>query len=163
MKKELINRWVKIGLIFSAGIFAMVITFNNLTDYQSNFLFVSHVLSMDDTFEGNRGMWRAMSNPIIHHLFYWGIILTELVIGLLCLIGSYKLWRNRQDVVLFQQAKSWAILGLGLGILLWFFGFMAIGGEWFLMWQSQTWNGQQPAFRIAALFGIFLIYLNQPD
>ena len=24
---------------------------------------------------------------------------------------------------------------------------MVVGGEWFLMWQSRTWNGQQAAFR----------------
>jgi predicted small integral membrane protein len=29
----------------------------------------------------------------------------------------------------------------------WFVGFMVIGGEWFLMWQSSTWNGQEAAFR----------------
>jgi hypothetical protein len=35
----------------------------------------------------------------------------------------------------------------GLGFLVWFFGFMVIGGEWFQMWQSPLWNGQQAAFR----------------
>lgn len=157
------NRWIKISLVFSAGLFSIIVAFNNITDYQSNYLFVSHVLSMDDTFPDNKGMWRAISNAGVHHLFYWMIILTECLIGMLCLMGAYKLIKNRKDAAPFQAAKGLAIVGLGLGIVLWFLGFITIGGEWFLMWQSQSWNGQQSAFRIAALFGIFLIYLNQPD
>ena len=30
---------------------------------------------------------------------------------------------------------------------MWFVGFVVVGGEWFLMWQSATWNGQEAAFR----------------
>ena len=39
------------------------------------------------------------------------------------------------------------MIGVGLGFLVWFTGFMVVGGEWFLMWQSKAWNGQQAAFR----------------
>jgi predicted small integral membrane protein len=31
------------------------------------------------------------------------------------------------------------------------------------MWQSQTWNGQQPAFRIIASILLVLIFVAQPD
>lgn len=40
--------------------------------------------------------------------------------------------------------------GLTLGFTLWFAGFMIVGAEWFQMWQSTTWNGQQAAFRFIA-------------
>ena len=52
---------------------------------------------------------------------------------------------------------------LTLGICLWFTGFITVGGEWFLMWQSETWNGQQAAFRLVVILGIVLLYLIQPD
>ena len=48
---------------------------------------------------------------------------------------------------MFNAAKPYVVIGVGLGFLLWFTGFMVVGGEWFLMWQSKTWNGQQAAFR----------------
>jgi predicted small integral membrane protein len=41
-----------------------------------------------------------------------------------------------------------AIAGLTLGLLLWLVAFIAVGGEWFLMWQSAEWNGEEAAFRI---------------
>jgi predicted small integral membrane protein len=31
------------------------------------------------------------------------------------------------------------------------------------MWQSQVWNGQQPAFRILASILLVLIFVAQPD
>ena len=46
---------------------------------------------------------------------------------------------------------------------MWFFGFMAVGGEWFSMWQSPTWNGQEAAFRFYMTILAVLIFVNQPD
>ena len=42
-------------------------------------------------------------------------------------------------------------------------GFMVVGGEWFLMWQSQTWNGQDAAFRMFLVEGIVLLVLLTPE
>jgi hypothetical protein len=40
---------------------------------------------------------------------------------------------------------------------------MLVAGEWFAMWQSTTWNGQEAAFRFyVAVFSV-LIFVNQPD
>jgi predicted small integral membrane protein len=52
------------------------------------------------------------------------------------------------------------IAALTLGCLLWFVAFLTVGGEWFLMWQSRTWNGEEAAFRMFASQGIVLVYLS---
>ncbi|WLQ14483.1 DUF2165 domain-containing protein [Hahella aquimaris] len=157
------TRYSKIALVWAAAIFATLVAFNNLTDYGSNFAFVSHVLSMDTTFPDNQGMWRALTSPVIHHSAYALIIATESLVAILCWMGGYRLLQNVRDVEQFNQAKGLAILGLTLGVILWFTGFIAIGGEWFLMWQSKTWNGQQGAFRFTVILGVTMIYLNMPD
>jgi predicted small integral membrane protein len=51
----------------------------------------------------------------------------------------------------------------GLGFMVWFFGFMVIGGEWFQMWQSSQWNGQQAAFRFYLTILAVLIFVMQKD
>ena len=51
----------------------------------------------------------------------------------------------------FMRAKTPAVVGLTLGLLLYMVGFVTIGGEWFAMWQSATWNGQQKAFEFTAM------------
>ena len=53
--------------------------------------------------------------------------------------------------------------GLALGLVLWFGGFLVVGGEWFQMWQSKTWNGQEAAYRFIVCIGLVLIFLNQRD
>jgi predicted small integral membrane protein len=46
---------------------------------------------------------------------------------------------------------------------MWLVAFLSVGAEWFLMWQSRTWNGQEAAFRMFAILGIVLIYLAMPE
>jgi predicted small integral membrane protein len=46
---------------------------------------------------------------------------------------------------------------------MWLVAFLTVGGEWFLMWQSKIWNGQEAAFRMFTTIGIVLILLTQPD
>jgi predicted small integral membrane protein len=46
---------------------------------------------------------------------------------------------------------------------MWLVAFLDVGGEWFLMWQSQVWNGQEAAFRMFAVVGIVLLILLQPE
>src|SRR5204863_3614277 len=62
-----------------------------------------------------------------------------------------------------QSTKTFAILGLTLGFLLWQVGFMSIGGEWFGMWQSQQWNGVPSAFRFVLAISAVLILVAMPD
>jgi predicted small integral membrane protein len=42
-------------------------------------------------------------------------------------------------------------------------GFIAIGGEWFSMWQSDTWNGLDAALRVFVLSGVVLLVVNLRD
>jgi predicted small integral membrane protein len=40
---------------------------------------------------------------------------------------------------------------------------MVVGGEWYSMWQSPMWNGQEAAFRFYMTILAVLIFVNQPD
>jgi len=48
-------------------------------------------------------------------------------------------------------------------LTMWLIAFLAIGGEWFMMWQSHTWNGQEAAFRNFAVVALVLLILFQPE
>lgn len=157
------TRYSKIVIVWAIALHASLVVFNNLTDYNSNYWFVVHVLKMDTTFPDNLGMWRAIDASSVHHLLYWLIILVELTIAVLCWWGGARLFRAKSDALSFSQAKGIAIAGLTLGTVLWFTGFVTIGGEWFLMWQSDVWNGIQSAFRLIVVFGIALIFLTLSD
>ena len=157
-------RLIKLLLVAASGLFLLLVVFNNLTDYGSNLLFVENVLKMSTTFEGNTAMWRAIESPLVHHLFYASIIGWELAACILIGIGSWQLLKNlKGSSAAFNRAKRWAVIGLGVSLLQWYVAFLTVGGEWFLMWQSPTWNGQDAAHRMFVVMGVSLVFLNQPD
>jgi predicted small integral membrane protein len=151
-------------LILAVAFFYSLVVFNNTTDYNSNYQFVRHILQMDSTFPGNHGMWRAINQPAIHTLFYISIILWETVTAILCWWSGIAMLRTtRLAPESFFRAKTLGIVALTLGMLMWFIAFLCVGGEWFLMWQSKTWNGQDAAFRMFVVLGIVLLYLTMPE
>lgn len=157
-------RAAKVVLVAAIAFFYTLVAFNNLTDYDSNYQFVRHVLSMDTTFPGNHGMWRAMPLPVEHRVFYSGIIAWEIVTALLLWWAAARLAKRlRLKASVFNAAKGVAIAGLTLSMLMWLVAFLTVGAEWFLMWQSRTWNGQEAAFRMFTVVGLVLLILLQPD
>jgi predicted small integral membrane protein len=157
-------RFVKTAMVASTALFALLVTLNNLVDYGSNYELVHHTLSMDTTFPGNALMGRAITAPALWTIAYWLIILTEAAVGMLLALGAFRLaLALKASAQSFNAAKKLAVLGAGLGFLLWFTGFMVVGGEWFAMWQSKTWNGQQSAFRFYMTLLAVIIFVNQPD
>src|SRR5450432_3976219 len=160
----LLIRSCKIALSGAVAFLLLLVVFNNLTDYSSNYNFVFHVLSMDTTFPGNQGMWRSIHTTWIYHAFYATIIFWEATSGALIATGTLRLYKARTiSAAAFNRAKGLAAAGLTLSLIQWFFAFISVGGEWFLMWQSKIWNGQDAAFRMFACLGLILIFLVQKD
>ena len=157
-------RTTQLLLVLGVALFYTFVVFNNITDYGSNYEFVHHVLMMDSTFPGNRGMWRALNSPAVHTVFYLSIILWETITMLLCWWGGFRLAQAlRRTAPEFQRAKRIPIIALTLSLLMWLVAFLSVGGEWFLMWQSKSWNGQDAAFRMFTVVGIVLVIVVQPD
>jgi predicted small integral membrane protein len=162
--ETMVTRIAKLLLVAGIAFFYLLVVFNNLTDYNSNAQFVRHVLLMDTTISGNGGMWRSISSPAIDRAFYLLIIAWEIITcGLLCWGIAQLLRMLRRPASEFNAAKSIPILALTLSLLMWLVAFLGVGGEWFLMWQSHTWNGQEEAFRSFAVIGLTFLILLQPD
>jgi predicted small integral membrane protein len=160
----IVVRAAKIAMVAAVALFATVVAFGNITDYGTNLAFVEHVLSMDTIFERSTIRYRAITSPVMQHAAYALIIATEALTALLCWIGTVALaGRVRADAVTFNRAKGFAVAGLTLGFLLWQVGFMTIGGEWFGMWESQSWNGVPSAFRFVMVTMAVLIFVAMPD
>lgn len=157
-------RWSKTLLLASVALYFTLVVFNNITDFNSNYQFVRHVLSMDSTFPDNRGLWRALHATSIQLAFYLGIVAWELLNAVLCWMGAVALFRARKlPSNSFAKAKGMGILALTAGLLQWLVAFLAIGGEWFLMWQSKIWNGQEAAFRMFTVEALILGLLLLPE
>jgi predicted small integral membrane protein len=158
------SRLCKIALTAGVALYVSLIAADNVLDYDINFAFVQHVMSMDTIFPRGIVMWRAVTNRTLHHVFYGIIIAWEAVTAVLCWAGAYRMSRAlRADAVRFEQSKRIALAGLTVGSLLWLVAFLTVGGEWFAMWRSPHWNGQNAAFRMFTVTGVVLLFVHQRD
>jgi predicted small integral membrane protein len=160
----MITRAAKLLLVAGIAFFYTLVVFNNLTDFNSNYEFVHHVLAMDTTFPANHGMWRALPGHRVQLAFYIGIIAWEILNTILLWWGVARLTRMLgQPAAAFNGAKRMSVLALTLSMSMWLVAFLSVGAEWFLMWQSRVWNGQEAAFRMFTVVGVVLVILLQPD
>lgn len=163
VEKIMAIRIAKIILLISIACYLTLIVLNNITDYEMNHNYVSHILAMDTIYHNSPLKWRAIDSPFLHHAFFICIISAQALIAALCWAGAFKMLQARRYPQLFNQQKSLAIYGLSLGIFLWLVCFLAIAGEWFSMWQSRTYNGQQASFRYLIIFMLAIIFISQKD
>jgi len=75
-------RLTKVTTIAALAAYALIVAYDNIVDYGSNYEFVKHVLSMDTTFAGNVLKDRAIANEKIWQAAYASIIALEGLTGL---------------------------------------------------------------------------------
>ncbi|WP_107472729.1 DUF2165 domain-containing protein [Streptomyces sp. 3214.6] len=139
------------------ALYMLLVAFGNITDFGTNQQFVRHVLAMDTTFKDDDLMWRAVTSKGLQDAAYVAIIVWETVAGLVLAAGTW-FWA-RQDLI---RARALSTYGLLMVMLLFGAGFIAIGGEWFAMWQSKSWNGLDAATRAFLFSGVVLIVDHLP-
>jgi predicted small integral membrane protein len=141
----------------STALYIALVAFGNITDFGTNQSFVQHVLAMDTTFKDDDLMWRAVTSKGLQNAAYVAIIVWETLAALVLGYGTW-LWARREHT----RARSVSTYGLLMLLLLFGAGFIAIGGEWFSMWQSKTWNGLEAATRVIVFAGFVLIVNHLP-
>jgi len=146
------------------GLFMCFAAFNNTLTFQSTFNPVNGVVNMQGTFQDPMLMWRAIESPFIVWMGVIGIIVTEYIAGILCLIGAASMWKARNaSAADFTLSKHRAMLGLALVAIFYFIGFQVIAGEWFMLWQNRGAPSLQEAFRNFTSAMLMLIWLNTAD
>ncbi|MET9932438.1 MULTISPECIES: DUF2165 domain-containing protein [unclassified Streptomyces] len=163
------NRLLRLGtpsvaaaaLTATVALHMALVAFGNITDFGTNQQFVRHVLSMDTTFEDPDLMWRAVESPTLQNAAYVAIIIWE-TLSAAVLLSATWLWITglRRDA--YDRARAASTVGLVMVLLLFGAGFLAIGGEWFAMWQSSDWNGLDAAARNVALAAFTLLVVCLP-
>jgi predicted small integral membrane protein len=145
-----------------AALYYLLVAFTNWTDFGTNQAFVHHVFEMDTTFRDPDLTWRAVNSDGLQNVAYVGVIVWESLIALV-LVWATVQWVRGLRGGGFDAARRWATLGFVMVFVLFFGGFITVGGEFFAMWQSDTWNGLQPALQNTLLAGLGLIVTQLPS
>ena len=169
--------WLSLGtlpvaaavLVALNGLYVLIVAFGNITDFGTNQAFVHHVLSMDTTNFGKpqgtdldpNVMWRAITSPVIQNVAYVVLIAWEVATAAMLIVAVVFWIRERGRG--YRTARRLSVIGLLMLLLLFFGGFIVVGGEWFQMWTSTAWNGEDPAFRNSVLALLALVVIHLPS
>lgn len=147
-------RYIKIAMVLSVSFFCLMYALQNIVNLDSASWFVSYTTSMEGHEKYPAHFGPAVTAPVLHSIMLWMIIALEISAGLLAAKGAIDLFKVRNaSADEFNGAKNYAIAGCGVGILLWFGIFSALGGAYFQMWQTEAGAG---ALTNATLFSIQL-------
>jgi predicted small integral membrane protein len=163
-QKMMMERALKILMTGGVAILCALITAGNIHDPDANLIFVKHILSMDTIAANSPMADHAVTTQPLWRTMFWLMVAGEGLTATLFLWGTFELFGARTHKArLFHEAKRFVFAGVGCAFLIWFVGFLAVGGEWFAMWQSQVWNGQQAAFRIFMSILLVSMFVVLPD
>ena len=127
----------------------LVVGFDNITNptnpNASNWPFVEGVLSGDGVPADSGFEWRFIDATWFHAISYIGIITMETVTGIVLLIAGILGLRRAGSPPAWAHAQRWTYVGGILGLTVFMFGFMVVGGNWFVMYLNSKYNGLDPA------------------
>jgi len=135
-------RYIKILMAVSVSLFCLIYALQNIWNLDAANWFVSYTTSMEghDKYPSHFGP--AVTSSMLHTIMLWIIIALEITAGLLAGKGAIDLFKARgASADDFNGAKTYAIAGCGVGILVWFGLFSALGGAYFQMWQTEAGSG----------------------
>jgi predicted small integral membrane protein len=132
-------RLLKIGLAGCVAFFCLMYAAQNLMNLQPAYGFVALMVGMDGHVAYPEHLGPSVHSPFLIWAMLWIIIALEILAGLLAAKGGLDMWKARKGSGQeFNDAKSMAVLGCGVGVVIWFGIFSAIGGAYFQMWQTEA-------------------------
>ncbi len=158
-------RVVKIFLVISLALWGLVGASGNFQSWGETMGSVSAVTTMV-TIEGGAGKWQATSNPVIIWAGAIFIAGSKLLMGLMCTLGAVRMLAARgADPATFNAAKTIALAGAGIAVVMLFGGFIVIAESWYELWRSQSELGGalDAAFRYAGMIALIAIFVAMPD
>ena len=150
------SSWAWQGLLYVAG---------NIANWHAGLGAVGYVLGMQGHETYATHIFPPVTSAAMVTIAFLLILTGEFLVGALSLRGAWDLWNSRKDSAgAFNDAKTYAVLGAGMAMVVWFGGFMVIGGALFQMWQTQIGAGSfHDAFIFAATGGLVLLFVSNPD
>ena len=160
---EFVFRLIPLLILLGTGVMGAIVVLNNITAPGANLAFVEHIMTMDTTNMDEGTQWRAIQSPILHRIAFVTILLFEVAVTVLSLVGSYYLATNLgAPADAWEAAKLFGYLAFMAALVVWFLVIQVVGAEWFVSWQSESWNAIRDSTRInlITLAGIIILRLS---
>ncbi len=158
-------RYLKIVLVLIMAAAGLLNAVQNITNLDQAYGVIAYVLGMTDQTYYPNSVGPAFTSPAVIWAALTVIVLSEFSLGILSAKGAWDMWRLRSGPAAeFNGAKKYALLGAGLGVIVWFGYFIVGGGGYFQMWQTEVGaNSLAGALQLGAACGIIFLMVNATD
>jgi predicted small integral membrane protein len=158
-------RYLKVVLVGAVALLCLAYASHNIVNLPQALEAVAYTIGQQDHQVYPRSFVPALTHPALVWVALGVILAGEFAAGLVAAKGAWDLWRHRQaPAVAFNGAKTWAVLGPGLGVVVWFGLFGAIGGAVFQQWQTQAGAlSLEGAFQYAGMCALVMLFVSLDD
>jgi predicted small integral membrane protein len=158
-------RYLKIDFAIIIALLCLVYAGQNVANLEAAYQSFAYVMGGADHAVYASSFVPSITSPVLIWLALVAVVGAEFVAGLLAAKGAVDMWSARNaEGAAFDKAKKFALLGSGLGIVVWMGFFGVIGGAVFQMWQTAIGSASlEGAFQFSVSCAIVFIILGAPD
>lgn len=158
-------RHLKIIFVVIISITCLAYATQNVVNLDAAYQSFVYVMGSADHAVYGSSFMPAITSPVLIWAALILVVGCEFLAGLLAAKGALSMWSARNDSAAeFNWSKKYALLGSGLGIVIWMGFFGAFGGAFFQMWQTTVGAlSLEGAFQYSVSCAIVFIIVNMDD
>ena len=162
---DMFIRYLKIDLATIIALLCLVYAGQNVVNLEAAYQSFAYVMGNVDHAVYTSSFGPSITSPALIWLALIVVVACEFIAGFLAAKGAWDMWSARSaGGEIFNKAKYFALLGCGLGIIVWLGFFGVVGGAFFQMWQTTIGgNSLNGAFQFFVSCAIVFIIINMPD
>ncbi len=158
-------RLLKIVFVVFIALLCLAYAGQNLANLDAAYQSFAYVMGNTEHTIYAASFMPGVTSPALIWVALVIVVGTEFLAGLLAARGALAMWSSRSaSADSFNQAKKYALLGSGLGVVIWFGFFGVFGAAFFQMWQTAigvaSMNG---AFQYFVSCAVVFIIINATD
>jgi predicted small integral membrane protein len=158
-------RYLKIVFVAFISLLCLFYAGQNIANLDACYQAFAYVLGRVDHQVYPDSIFPAVQNPALIWLTLILVVALEFAAGLLAAKGVWDLWGARKaPAETFNSAKTYALVGCGMGIVVWLGLFTVFGGGLFQMWQTEIGkSSMEDAFKFFAACTFVFLIVNGAD
>jgi predicted small integral membrane protein len=159
------TRYLKIVFVTLISLLCLFYGTQNVVNLDACYQAFAYVLGAVDHQIYPNQLIPAIQSPAIIWLALVLVVGLEFTAGLCAAKGAWDLWSARKSPAAdFNSAKAYALIGCGLGIVIWLGLFAVFGGALLIMWQTDAGRGAlENAFQFFGACAFILMIVNAAD
>jgi predicted small integral membrane protein len=158
-------RYFKIYFVLSISLMCLFYASQNVANLDACYQSFAYVLGRGDHQIYPDSIIPAVHNPALIWLMLVLVVTLEFAAGLLAAKGAWDLWGARKaPAATFNHSKTYALVGCGMGIVVWLGLFGVFGGALFQMWQTELGKlSMADAFKFSSACALIFLIVNGAD